>query len=71
MSSLLRFDEVLEAIDKLPSEDQETLIAIVERRRIARRRADVAAEVQEARQELQTGGCRPQTPADLMKEILS
>ncbi len=71
MSVLMRFDEVLAAIDKLPPEDQETLIAILERRRIAQRRAAVGKDVQEALQEFQRGACQPQTPADLVKEILS
>ena len=71
MSTLMRFDEVLEAIDKLPPEDQETLIAIVERRRIAERRAALAKDVHEARQEFQSSACQPRTPGDLMKEILS
>jgi ribosomal protein S4 len=71
MSSLMRFDEVLEAIDKLPPEDQDNLIAILERRRIAQRRAMLAKDVQEARQEFQGGSCEPKTPKDLMAEILS
>ncbi len=71
MSTLKRFDEVLEAIGQLSPDDQETLMAIVERRRIAQRRASLAIDVGEARQEFQAGGCRPQTAADLMKEILS
>jgi hypothetical protein len=71
MSALTRFDEVLEAIAKLPAEDQESLIAILERRRIAQRRAALAKDVQEARQEFESGGCQPQAVADLMKEILS
>ena len=71
MSTQLRFDEVLEEIGKLPPEDQETLIAIVERRRIAQRRAELAKDIQEARQEFQTGVCLPQTAKVLMKEILS
>jgi len=71
MSKLKRFDEVLEAIDNLPPEDQENLIAIVERRRIAQRRAALANDVEKARQEYQKGKCPPQTPANLMKEIVS
>jgi hypothetical protein len=71
MSSLMRFDEVLEAIDKLPPEDQDNLIAILERRRIAQRRALLARDVQEARQEFQSGGRQPKTSMDLITEILS
>jgi hypothetical protein len=65
----LRFDEVLEAVDKLPLEDQETLIEILERRRLAHRRAALARDSQEARREFQAGKTSPQTPAELMEEI--
>jgi hypothetical protein len=71
MSTVMRFDEVLEAIDKLPPEDQETLLAIVERRRIAYRRAALANDIGEARREFPGGGCQPQTAQDIMKEIRS
>lgn len=71
MSASGQFNEVLEAIDKLGPEDQEVLISIVERRRIARRRAELTKEIEEARREFQAGGCLPQKPTDLMQEILS
>jgi len=71
MSPLTQFNEVLEAIDKLRPEDQEALIEIVERRRIARRRAELAKDIEEARREFQAGGCAPRKPTDLMQEILS
>jgi ADP-dependent phosphofructokinase/glucokinase len=59
MSPLTQFNEVLEAIDKLGPEDQEALIEIVERRRIARRRAELAKDIEEARREFQAGSCVP------------
>jgi hypothetical protein len=71
MSSLARFNEVLEAIEKLGPEDQEALIAILERRRIAQRRAELARDIQEARREFQAGSCLPSKPADVMREIVS
>jgi ADP-dependent phosphofructokinase/glucokinase len=71
MSPLTRFNEVLEAIDKLGPEDQEALIGIVERRRIVQRRAELAKEIEEARHEFQAGSCVPRKPTDLMQEILS
>jgi hypothetical protein len=71
MQSALRFDELLEAVDKLPLEDQETLLAILERRRLARRRAELAADVREAREEFETGKATAKTPAELMQEIMS
>ncbi len=71
MSALMRFDEVLEAIEKLPPEAQDTLIAIVERRRLAQRRAALAKDIQEAHREFQDGACQPKTSKELLDEILS
>ena len=43
------FAEVLEAVDQLSTEEQETLVAIVRRRMAERGRKRLAADVQEAR----------------------
>ena len=71
MPILNQFSELLDAIDKLPPEDVETLMEIVEHRRIAQRRLALARDIREARQEFQDSGCQPQSAKDLMKEILS
>jgi hypothetical protein len=71
MSTPMRFDELLEVIGNLPPDDQETMLAILERRQIAQRRAVLAKDIQEARQEFQSAGCLPQTAKDLMNEVLS
>ena len=71
MSPLIGFNEVLEAIDQLGPEDQEALVDIVERRQIARRRAALAKDIEEARRDFQAGLCMPRTSKDLIREILS
>jgi predicted AAA+ superfamily ATPase len=71
MGSVLAFGDVLEAVDELPLEEQETLIEVVRRRIIERRREELAREIQDAQKEFQTGHCRPVTPGELMAEILS
>ncbi len=71
MENLMPFGEVLEAVDKLPLEDQETLMEVLHRRVIARRRQGLAKKLEQAQQEFQAGQCRPATPAELMKDILS
>ena len=71
MAKALLFGEVLEAIDTLSLEDQETLEEILRRRIIERRRAELVQDVQEAQQEFQAGQCRPVTPEELMQEIVS
>jgi len=65
------FGEVLEAAEKLTSDEQETLIDILNRRLADRRRSELAKDIQEAQQELQSGGCRPATADELINEILS
>jgi hypothetical protein len=65
------FGDVLEAVDNLSLEEQETLIDILHRRVIERARKRLAAEIQEARREFADGRCRPTTTDEIMEEILS
>ncbi len=71
MTRAIPFGEVLEAVDQLPLEDQQALIAILHRRLMHVGRQRLVAEVQEARQEFAAGQCRPATPDELMREILA
>ena len=71
MEQFVPFGEVLEAIDQLSLDEQETLLDIVQRRIVERGRKRLAAEIQEARQEFAAGGCHPATVDELMEEILS
>jgi hypothetical protein len=71
MQTVVSFGEVLEAVDKLSLEEQESLIDILRRRMIERRRAELAKDIEEARQEFREGACQPATPSDIMEEILS
>ncbi len=70
MSHELPFGEVLEAVDHLSQEEQEELIAIVQRRLVDAARQRLAADIQEARREFAEGRCSPATPDELMREIL-
>jgi hypothetical protein len=70
MSHGLPFGEVLEAADHLSSDEQEQLIAILNRRLAQAARQRLAAEIQEARQEFAQGHCLPTTPDELMREIM-
>ncbi len=71
MERALAFGEVLEAVDELSLGEQETLVEVVQRRIIERRRERLAREIQQAQKEFQAGRCRPVMPDDLMTEILS
>jgi hypothetical protein len=69
MANVMGFGEVLEAADHLSREEQEELIAILQRRLVQATRQRLVAEVHEAEEELREGRCRPATPDDLMREI--
>lgn len=67
----LPFGEVLEAVDHLSLEEQQTLVEIVRRRVVEQGRKRLAAEIQEANQEFAEGRCRQVTADELMNEVLS
>jgi hypothetical protein len=71
MSQTLQFGEVLDAADHLSTDEKEELIAILRRRLAEHGRKRVVAEVQEARQDLAAGACRPASGDELMREITS
>lgn len=71
MEQLVPFGEVLESIERLSLDEQETLMDIVQRRIAERSRKLLKAEIQEARQEFAAGRCQPATADELMREILS
>ncbi len=70
MTHGMPFGEVLEAADHLSHDEQQELIAILNRRLAQAARNRLAAEVQEARQEFAEGRCLPATPDELMREIM-
>ncbi|HWX22010.1 MAG TPA: hypothetical protein VN578_19085 [Candidatus Binatia bacterium] len=65
-----RFGQVLDSADELSSEEQESLIAILQRRLSDRRRADLVNAVKEARREFKEGTCRPAVANQILKRIL-
>lgn len=71
MQVTIPFGEVVEAVDQLSLDEQETLLAIMHRRLVERGRQRVVAAVQESLKEYQEGKCRAVTPDELMEEILS
>ena len=71
MSNEITFNDVLESVDKLSLDEQETLTEVIRRRLIERRRAELAKEIQNAQREFKEGSCQPATPSDILKEILS
>jgi hypothetical protein len=65
------FAEVLDSADELAPEDQESLIAVLEKRLAERRREELIAAVAFARDEFKSGHCRPATSKQILKRILA
>ncbi|MCL4707298.1 hypothetical protein KJ068_19250 [bacterium] len=65
------FGEVLEAADHLTLDEQESLVDILRRRLVERRRLELAADIQEAMREFKGGNAQASTPEELMREIVS
>lgn len=71
MKSELSFGEILEAVDEMSLDEQETLTNIIRRRIIEQRRRQIMKEVHDAQKEFQNDNCQLVTPDELMAEILS
>jgi hypothetical protein len=71
MTAAMPFGEVLEAADQLSTDEQQELIAILNRRLAQVGRQRIVADVQESRQEFAEGRCHPATPDELMREIMA
>ncbi|ABK14745.1 hypothetical protein [Methanothrix thermoacetophila] len=62
------FDDILDAVERLPPDDQESLIEII-RMRLIQRRCGLADEVAEAREDYRQGRVRRGSVSDLMEEL--
>ena len=71
MERAISFDEVLEAVDKLSLDEQQTLLVIVAKRMSEESRKKLIADILEARKELSEGLCKPATSQQIMDEIIS
>jgi hypothetical protein len=65
------YGQVVDSIEALPDEQQESLVDLMQRRLVERRRQALARSVQEARKEFKSGKCRPATPAEIMRKVLA
>ena len=65
------YGQVLDSIEALPEERQESLVDIVRKRLAERRRAALVKSVGAARKEFKSGELRPATPAEIMRKVLA
>lgn len=71
MRQVLAFGDVLDAADQLSAEDQQELIAILQRRLADAGRERLLASINQSRREFAAGLCKPTTPEEIMREALS
>jgi hypothetical protein len=65
------FDEVLDAIEDLPTDQQAELLEVVRRRLAEHERRQVIQDVKDARSELAAGTVKASSVDDIMREIES
>ena len=69
MDTRLTFDELLDTIDRLPIEQQETLLDVLQRRVVELRRQQIAYNAAEARQLYHTGELPQGSVDDLLADL--
>jgi hypothetical protein len=62
---------IVDAADRLTVEEQEALVAVLNRRLVERRRAELDRDIREGQKEFERGALRASTPEKIVKEILS
>ena len=65
------YGQIIDDIDALPEDLQESLVDTVQRRLAERRRSQLVRAVGEARKEYRVGKLRPATPSEIMRKILA
>jgi hypothetical protein len=63
------FDNALESVESLSYEDQEALIAIIQRRLVENRRAEIAVNIAQSKAEYQTRKVFRGTVEDVIAEL--
>ena len=65
----LSFQDLIDAIESLPPDDQSMLVEIINKRIIEKRRTELVAEVKEAREAFNRGEVKRGTVKDLIKDL--
>jgi hypothetical protein len=65
----MSLQDLIDAVESLPLDDQSMLVELVSKRIMEKRRAELVGEVREAREEFRKGKVKRGTIADLMKDL--
>jgi len=68
-AEISRIQQVIEAVEALPVDEQLLLVEIIRRRLVEQRRAELVAEVAEARQAYLAGDVRRGSVEELLEEL--
>ena len=69
MNPQTTFDEILDAVEHLPADEQAELVDVIRRRLAESGRKQIVADAKEARAEHSAGKTRVVTPDELMREL--
>lgn len=69
VAQTLSFQDLIEAVEAMPLEDQSIFIELINKRIIEKRRAELVAEVQDARRAFESGDVKRGSFKDLMKDM--
>ena len=65
----LSFQDLIEAVESMPLDDQSMLVEIINKRILEKRRIDLIAEVEESREAFKRGEFKRGTIEDLLKDL--
>ena len=65
----LSFQDLIEAVESLPLDEQSMLVELINKRIIEKRRAELVAEVRESREAFLRGEVKCGTVKDLIKDL--
>ena len=68
---MTKFAQVVDSAGELALEEQESLVEVLQHRLAEHRRAELVAAVKSARREFKEGGCRPATPAQIIRRLFA
>jgi len=65
----LSFQDLIEAVEAMPLEDQSIFVELINKRITEKRRAELVVEVEEARRAFESGNVKRGSFRDLMKDL--
>ena len=68
--SIISFQEIIDSVEKLSLDDQDHLFELIRRRRIEKRRLEIAANAKATLESLKQGTAKKGTVDDLIADLL-